>query len=369
MATPQSSVRYSLGIDVSKADFHVRLLGFAADYREIRSHGKRKFANAPHGFAALVEWLAARREPRAPLAVTMEATGVYHERLAYFLHDGGFAVSIQLPNKVQHYVRSLNEPSKTDDIDAYAIARMGLERRLEPWEAPSAARRELRVLTREHQALNEELTAVKNQRHALQTAAGTPAATLARHGARIALIAEQLAAVERAIAVATVRDEGLRREVALVTSLPGVALKTAAVVLAETDGFALFTSRNQLVKFCGYDIVSKQSGTSVKGRTRISKKGNARVRRALFFPVMSAVRVDGIFRDIYLRTYERTRCKMMAHVAVQRKLLITMMALVKTGQPYRPKYYLEREARRRKGAGRPEGRPAVDADAFAGAPC
>lgn len=373
MSTPKRRPRrLSLGIDVGKADFHCRLLGYREDYRTIDSYGKRKFDNTPGGHVALVRWLGARCAEGVPLAIAAEATGVYHERLAYALADAGYALSIQLPNKVQHFGRSLNEQSKTDDIDAYLIARMGLERELAPWSPPSATRRGLRVLTREHQAINEHLTAVKNQRDALQTAVGTPAATLARYEARIAALTEDLEAVEADIAAVVAAEEDLRNEVTLLTTIPGVGVKTAAVALAETDSFALFTKRSQLIKFCGYDIVYKSSGTSVKGRERISKRGNSRVRRALYFPVLSAIKPEGVFKRIYERTYERTRCKMMANVAVQRKLLITMMALIKSGAAYDPEHY--RNHGRSTGeapgeeTGQPEGQPAVDADCLAVAP-
>lgn len=390
-ATRAPLSRCALGIDVSKADFHVRLLGAgatAAGRPEVRSLGRRKFANAPAGFAALDAWLrrrlAAAGAAEAPLAIAMEATGVYHEGLAYDLHDRGHAISIQLPNKVQHYIRSLGEASETDDLDAYAIARMGLERDLRTWEAPSPARRGLRVLTREYEALHEQLTAVRNQYAAVKLARHTPPRTLARYEAHVALLGEHLTEVEAAMATVTAGDEGLAREVGLLTSIPGVALETACVILAETDGFALFARRGQLVKFAGYDIVYKQSGTSVKGRTRISKRGNGHLRRALFFPVFSAVRVAGPFRAIYERVYARTRCKMVANVAVQRKLLITMMALVKSGRAYDPEHYRKhRDGKRRGGSssseasspveaptktGRPEGQPAVDAASELAAP-
>ncbi|HAD13144.1 MAG TPA: IS110 family transposase, partial [Saprospirales bacterium] len=106
----------------------------------------------------------------------------------------------------------------------------------------------------------------------------------------------------------------------------------------ETDGFALFKNKAQLVSFAGYDVVQRESGTSVKGTTRISKKGNSYIRRALYFPALTAVKYEPQFKDFYQRVFEKSFIKMKGYVAVQRKLLVLIYTLYKKEEPYDPQY-------------------------------
>ena len=95
-----------------------------------------------------------------------------------------------------------------------------------------------------------------------------------------------------------------------------------ATILAETNGFKLFTSRAQVVSYAGYDVVERQSGSSIKGKTRISKKGNSHIRRALHFPAITIVKHEPQFKQLYDRILERSHIKMKSYTAVQRKILL-----------------------------------------------
>ena len=113
---------------------------------------------------------------------------------------------------------------------------------------------------------------------------------------------------------------------------------TAATILAETNGFELFDNSKRLVSFAGYDTVENQSG-KYTGKTRISKKGNARIRRSLFMPAFNVVRFKQTpFSDLYERTYARHGIKMKSYVAVQKKLLIIIYALWKKNEAFDNKY-------------------------------
>ena len=110
-----------------------------------------------------------------------------------------------------------------------------------------------------------------------------------------------------------------------------------AVVVAETDGFALIENQRQLTSYAGYDIVENQSGKR-KGRARISKKGNSHIRRVLHMPAFNAVKYEETFKELYDRVYNRSGIKMKAYVAVQRKLLCMMYTLWKKDQMFKPNY-------------------------------
>ena len=121
-------------------------------------------------------------------------------------------------------------------------------------------------------------------------------------------------------------------------TLPGVGLLTAAIVLAETNGFELIRNKKQLTSYAGLDVREKQSGTSVKGKPRISKKGNKHLRKAMHLPALAAIRCDERYKTIFTRLVSKHGIKMKATVAIQRKLLELIFTLFKSTQPYDKNY-------------------------------
>jgi len=119
-----------------------------------------------------------------------------------------------------------------------------------------------------------------------------------------------------------------------ILTIKGIGILTLAVLLAETNGFELFTSASQLVSFSGYDVIENQSGKH-RGKTRMSKKGNSRIRRILHMPAFSVVRSkEPVFVNLYNRVYEKSNIKMKAYVAVQKKILVIVFALWKKNEKY-----------------------------------
>jgi len=169
---------------------------------------------------------------------------------------------------------------------------------------------------------------------AVQTLPGT----LRRIAQRLELAGEHIKAIEQQIEVIIAENEHISRQFGYVCSINGVGLMTAATVVSEADGFAMVRNVRQLVSYAGYDVVDKQSGTSVRGKSRISKKGNSYIRRALYFPAITAVRHEGRLSRFYERLYNKHDIKMKAYTAVQRKLLILIYTLWSKQEPYDPSY-------------------------------
>jgi transposase len=274
----------------------------------------------------------------------MEATGCYHEELAYYLHDAGAEVSVVLPNRMSAYLRTLEVKTLTDATCADGICRFALERSVDLWQAPQGIYRTLRRLTRERSSIVEERTAVKNELHALRHSHAPLAGTLRRTEARIAFLDSQEEQVLRELHALIKSDAEVRQVVTLLCSICGVGELTALTVLGETSGFNLMRSRKQLASFAGFDVVEKQSGTSVRGKTRISKRGNRHLRSAMHFPALSAVRHDERFRAVYARLIARHGIKMKALVAIQRRLLELMYTVFKTQTPYDKQYLQKNKA-------------------------
>jgi len=329
----ESNPRFSVGVDISKNDFHVNLLVQTGQTIAFESRGKRKFDNSVSGINAFHQWLLERCEKPSNGQVVMEATGVYHEELAYAMYDFGFTVCIPLANTIKHFALSLNEYSKTDPIDAHVIARMGIERALEHWEPFSPSIRVFKMLSRERQMLIDERTMVRNRLHSASFIKGILPRILTRYKNRVDFLNEQIEAIEQDMHEIKAADEQLRTNLDLLQTIPGVGFTTAAILLAETDGFRLFSNRSQLISFCGLDIVQHQSGSSVNGRTHISKKGNRRIRKALHMASLTA-KNKSVFQSIFIRQLKRGKVKMQALVAVHRKLLLIAYAIVKSGETF-----------------------------------
>ena len=332
------------GIDVAQDELVVCLGKMEGDL-SVKLYASKTFANTHKGFLAFVQWVNKYSDLALPVHYVMEATGVYHESLAYYLDEQGLELSIVLPNKISNYARTLNVKTVTDKSASEAITRFGLERKLDRWFRPKELFKKLRQLTRERSQLIEERTVLKNQLHAEQAEAQPYKKSIDRIKKRIALLEKQEAEIKEELKVLIKTDHELNQLVILICSLPGVGLLTAAIVLGETNGFDLIRNKRQLTSYAGLDVQEKQSGTSVRGKSRISKKGNRYLRKAMHLPALSAIRYDDRFKAIFARLVARHGIKMKAVVAVQRKLLEMMYILFKTQSVY-DKNYLQQHVER-----------------------
>ena len=327
-----------LGIDTSKLTLDL-CFSQKKESREVIIKGTRKVNNSKSGFSSIVSYIERFRVADVPFSVVLEYTGVYHEKLAQYLYDAGYSVSIVLPNKSHNYAKSLNIKTKTDKSDAKILAQLGLERELGIWEPCTPNMLSLRSLTREKQQIEDELTTVRNQMEAQKNAQLNLKDTAKRQNQRVALLEKQITAIEGEIKVLVKADEELKQQVSYVQSIRGIGFATAVTLIAETQGFKYVENKSQLVSYAGLDVVKRESGTSVRGRTCISKKGNSHIRKALHFPAMVAVKVEGDMKELYDRVLERNpKIKMKALVAVQRKLLVLAYTLYKNKTTYDPKY-------------------------------
>ena len=333
-------LKQSAGIDVAQKELVVQLGRLYEDLStELYAH--KCFPNTVKGMNALEQWVLKLTEPTVSIRYVMEATGVYHESLACYLVDHGYSVSIILPNKISNYFRTLSVKTITDKSASEAIALFGLERNLEDWKRPKPVFKYLRQLTRERDQLVQERTMVKNQLHAEKTESGPNTSTLKRIKQRIDLFNKQEIIIKKEIEALVKKENELKQELILLCTIPGVGALTAATVLAETNGFELVRNKRQLASYAGFDVQEKQSGTSVKGKTRISKKGNKNLRKAMHLPALTAIRHDERFKALFARLVSKHGIKMKGAVAVQRKLLEMCYTIFKTRNPYNKNHFQE----------------------------
>jgi transposase len=330
-------LRQIVGIDVAQKELVVSLSNMDEE-TTTRIYAYRAFSNTEKGFSSLILWVKKQTVTGSPVRYVMEATGVYHEALAYFLADRSCSVSIVMPNKITNFFRTLEVKTVTDKSMSEAIALFGLSKKLEDWVRPQAAFRELRQLTRERDQLIAERTMLKNQLHAEQTEAYPSKSIVNRMRGRIEMVNAQLKEGLAETTAAIKSDAQISRSVKLITSIPGIGPITAAVIMAETNGFELIRSKKQLTSYAGLDVKEKESGTSVKGKPRISKRGNRYLRKAMYMPAMAAIRHSEKYKEIFVRIVSKNGIKIKGCVAVQRKLLEMAYTIHKTKTPYQADY-------------------------------
>lgn len=331
-------VKQIVGIDVAQDEL-VCCFGKVYEDFKLELITRHTFQNKKMDFVRLSEWLKPIVNKDVQLRFVMEATGVYHQSLAYFLHDKGHNVSIILPNKISNFKRTLDIKTITDKTMADAITQFGLERNLDDWQPPKGIYGILQQLTRERSQLIEEKVVIKNQLHAENAEAKPNKKSIERCIKRLALIEKQVKEIVQEIKDLVATDVEMQRIMVLVCSITGIGTLTAATVLGETNGFELIRNKRQLTSYAGLDVKEKQSGTSIKGKPCISKKGNKHLRKAMHLPALSAIKNDERFKSIFARIVGKHGIKMKAAVAVQRKLLEMIYTIYKTGVAYDKEYF------------------------------
>jgi transposase len=327
-----------VGIDVAQDEL-VSTFGRLYDDFTVELVSRKVFKNKLSDFEKLEEWVESLVKKDVQLRFVMEATGVYHQKFAYHLHDKGYSVSIILPNKISNFKRTLDIKTITDKTMADAIAQFGLERNLDDWQPAKGIYRALQQLTRERGQLVDEKVVIKNQLHAENAEAKPNKKSIDRCKKRLVLIEKQIKEIIAEIKELISTDEDANRIVLLISSITGVGMLTAATVLGETNGFELIRNKRQLASYAGLDVREKLSGTSVKGKPSISKKGNKHLRKAMHLPALSAIRSDERFKAVFVRIVSKHGIKMKAVVAVQRKLLEMIYTIYKTEIKYDKAYF------------------------------
>ncbi len=329
-------LRQNLGIDIAKDSF-VASFTVLLEGQIVKHKGTKLFKNNTKGFDEFLNWSHKFQDENVKLNFTMEATGVYYESLAYYLFGKNYIVHVLLPNKAKKFAESLNIKSKTDKIDSRILGQMGVERQLEEWILSSKIFRKLKTITRERQRLVEQRTMIKNQLHAEEHTAEPEKSSIRRMKNHIRYINGQIEKIENELKKIVASDNYVSEKIDKITTIPGVGFLTAVTIVGEAQGFDNFSSIKQLNSYAGYDIVLKESG-NLKGKTRISKKGNTHMRRALYMPSISTSTRSKTFKNFHDRLDKKKRNGLIVSTAVQRKLLGLIYTLWKNDTEYIENY-------------------------------
>jgi transposase len=316
----------TLGIDIAKLKFNACLLHADGKPRH------KVFPNTADGFAQLAEWLT--RQGALTAHACMEATGAYGEALALHLHAAGRTVSVVNPAAVKAFAQSRLSRTKTDKVDAELIARFCLAQRPAAWSPPAPEVRELQALARRLESLVEMRVAEENR-----LAAGVAVESVRRSvEEHVTYLNEQIGRTQELIREHVSRHPALRRQSELLDSIPGIGEATAALLLAEITDIKQYRSARQVAAYAGLVPREWRSGSSVRGRVRLSKIGNARLRRALYFPAITALRCSPFFQRWAEGLRQRGKSKMSVIGAAMRKLIHLAYGVLKTGKPFDPEW-------------------------------
>lgn len=322
---------FYLGMDVAKAKLDCCLLNETEDKRK-----SKVVANSSTGITALLEWLSKQGVSPQQLHVVMDATGVYHEQAAMALADLGIAVSIINPAQVKDFGRGLAVRTKTDGVDSYVLARYGALVKPAAWQPPPPEARELKALLARRDAVAEDLQRERN-RHEKACATDTLPVVVQSITAAIDFMEAELKRLQRAIDEHIDRHPDLKRDMALLTSIPAVGGRVGNNLLAIIHAHR-FESAEQLAAYLGLVPVERQSGSSVLGRARLSKAGPARVRAILYMAAIVATQYNPHVKALYERLLARGKSRMSALGAAMRKLVHLCFGVIKTQLPYQANY-------------------------------
>lgn len=322
----QNTYEFIYGIDVSKDYLDICLLqGTASSFRQI-----------PNTAPALVEWISSLAQGRT--LCVMEPTGSYSCRLLHLLCRQGIAVSVVNPHQSSHFVKALGIINQNDRKAAEALALMGRSLDLPLYQMENIAMQKRKQILSSLRALKKQRQMLQNQLHALSYQAIVQPAVQKAFEQTLETVNEQIELLEGELD--SLSDEEHQKQMAQITSVVGIGDKTAQALLCATGGLDVFDHDRQLAKFIGIVPSSHNSGSSVRYRGPITKKGNSELRACLYMAARSAKRFNLACKELYERLRSRGKCHKQAMVAVMNKLIRQVFAVVKNNRPFDNQYYL-----------------------------
>jgi transposase len=316
---------HRVGIDVSKAKLDVCLLGEGGEtaYQQV--------ANTALGHEQLRAWL--QQHSPQPIPVCLEATGIYSQPATQYLHQHHYPVSVVNPAPVKAFASALMKRHKTDKSDALVLARYAAHFNPPLWSPATLSQSHMHDLKRLADDLQGDRTRVKNRLEGMPT--GSPARPYLQD--QLAYLEKQLAQIQHELQHQLDEDQGLQSQCDLLTSIIGIGVTSALQILAELPDLTRFGSADELVAYAGLCPRQQQSGNQIP-HSWLSKQGNAALRKALYFPALTAKQHNPHLRRFAQRLSDSGKAKMTVVAAVMRKLLVLIYAILKSGHPYDPNY-------------------------------
>lgn len=320
---------FYLGVDVSKKTLDCMLLNSATGKMKSKS-----IANTNNGFGQLLEWLT--KQKAADVHVVMEPTGVYHEPAALVLTDAGLTLSLVNPAQLRMFAQGIGVKTKTDKADSAVLARYGQTQQPDPWQPPPQSARRLKALLARRDSIADDLQREQNRKEAIDFGQ-SPDEVKASIEQSLLFLQAELLRMETMIQSHIDDDPDLRNKKRLLKTIPGVGERVS------THMTTLFAAKNfqraeQLAAYLGLVPVQWESGSSVRGRPRMSKAGPSYLRKLLYLPAVCAQNCNPHIMALKDRLLAKGKAKMAIVGAAMRKLAHLCFGVVNSGKPYDPKF-------------------------------
>lgn len=309
-----------LGIDIAKRKFDCALL-------KAEKFKTKVFTNDEAGIEACLAWL--ERHAGESVHACVEATGPYAQAVAETLYDSGHTVSLINPARSHSFAQSLGVRTKTDPVDARILARFCQLMQPEPWVPAPKSVRELQELIRRLDALIEMHTQEVNR---LSVAHAAVRGSIEES---IAFLDRAIAEIKQAIAQHIDRHPDLKAQRDLLDSIPGIGQTTSAWLIAELNA-KRFDCARSAAAYVGLTPAHRLSGSSVHGKPKLSKQGNSRLRKAMYWPAITALRCNPLVQALGARLRARGKHAMVIIAAAMRKLIHIAFGVLKSGKPFNP---------------------------------
>jgi transposase len=315
----------TLGIDISKKDFYVTLI----DEQDQVHH--QQFDNTPTGFKQLHHWL--NQHAVTTLQVCMEATNIYWEDVALFLHQQGYQVSVVNPARIKGFAQSQLQRNKTDKQDSQLIALFCKLTQPKVWTPPTPEQQTLRALVRHLQTLLKELTRQTNRLRDCRTEQ-----VKASLQEVIKTLKTQIKSIQQQAQAFIDEHPDLKKKQQRLMSIKGIGAKTAMVLIAEMYDLSEYKNARAAAADAGVTPSRYESGTSVRRRARMSKMGKASVREILYLCAVTAMTHNPIMQAFKERLLKKGKSKKVIIVAIMRKLVHLAYGVLKHDKPFDPNY-------------------------------
>ena len=312
-----------VGIDVSKASLAICY--------QVGEHVKHlEVSNTKAGFQQLVQACGAQ------CLFVMEATGTYNLALAYYLHEQGGQVAVLNPLVIKRFIQMHLSKGKSDRKDAQWLLRYGQQQAVKVWQPEELVLVECRQLEQVNEQLLKQKTMVSNALEALQRQPAISKVALKRLQHLLKVLTGQVQAVEAELLA--LLEQRFAPEMTLLCSIPGIGRKTAGMLLLFAGGFTRLDNYRQLIAMAGLSPREHSSGTSIRGKARITKMGGGLIRGKLFMCSFSAKKTNTACAALFDRLVAQGKNKKLALIAVCNKLLKQAFAIVKSGVPYQAEF-------------------------------
>lgn len=312
-----------IGIDVSKETF-----SFAR-----RENSKIITGEYPNTLEAIADFM---QTLDTDTVCVMEATGVYHTKLSYTLHENGFKVAVLNPLTAKNYARMQMKRTKTDKSDSKLILEYAETIGVTLWSPKPKYCIDIQQYLTLQEAINKQIVMFVGQLEALENSFHQNADCIKYCHDMISILSEDLKNIESKIMeLVTLND---KENFSRLTSIPGLGKKTACLLIALTQSFKNFENYKQVMSYFGLCPRIYQSGTSINGKAKICKIGFKNIRKMLYMCAVSAKVHNDKCKDLYDRLVEKGKAKKLALIAVANKLVKQSFSLIKNKQFFQKNY-------------------------------